>query len=138
MTIPFLERWLHTVQNYDKPGVRIVSYLSVEFLLGPHLENNLVNLGIYDEARRAMEDLGLKYFQQYEPYPASGNPREMAPTLVRKPFAQVIRNTGKSLEQAYKHFHRRRKGRERFEMFCSENSSWMEDFSIFVVLKKTL
>ena len=56
-----LERWLHTVQNYDKPGVRIVSYLSAEFLLGPHLENNLVNLGIYDEARRAMEDLGLDF-----------------------------------------------------------------------------
>ena len=54
-----LERWLHTVQNYNKPGVRIVSYLSAEFLLGPHLENNLINLGIYDEARDALEDLGL-------------------------------------------------------------------------------
>jgi len=54
-----LERWLHTVQNYNKPGVRIVSYLSAEFLLGPHLENNLINLGIYDEARDALKDLGL-------------------------------------------------------------------------------
>jgi starch phosphorylase len=54
-----LERWLSTVRNYDKPGVRIVSYLSAEFLLGPHLENNLINLGIYDEAREALKDLGL-------------------------------------------------------------------------------
>jgi len=54
-----LERWLHTVQNYDKPGVRIVSYLSAEFLLGPHLENNLINLGIFDEARESMQGLGL-------------------------------------------------------------------------------
>ena len=54
-----LERWLHTVENYNKPGVRIVSYLSAEFLLGPHLENNLVNLGIYDEVRDALKDLGL-------------------------------------------------------------------------------
>jgi starch phosphorylase len=54
-----LERWLSTVRNYDKPGVRIVSYLSAEFLLGPHLENNLINLGIYDEARDALKDLGL-------------------------------------------------------------------------------
>jgi starch phosphorylase len=54
-----LERWLHTVENYSKPGVRIVSYLSAEFLLGPHLENNLINLGIYNEARHALEDLGL-------------------------------------------------------------------------------
>jgi glycogen phosphorylase len=70
-----LERWLHTVQNYDKPGVRIVSYLSAEFLLGPHLENNLVNLGIYDEARRAMEDLGLDFriIIEQEEEPGLGN-----------------------------------------------------------------
>ena len=70
-----LERWLHTVQNYDKPGVRIVSYLSAEFLLGPHLENNLVNLGIYDEARRAMEDLGLDFRNiiEQEEEPGLGN-----------------------------------------------------------------
>jgi len=70
-----LERWLHTVQNYDKPGVRIVSYLSAEFLLGPHLENNLVNLGIYDEAHRAMEDLGLDFRNiiEQEEEPGLGN-----------------------------------------------------------------
>jgi starch phosphorylase len=70
-----LERWLHTVQNNDKPGVRIVSYLSAEFLLGPHLENNLVNLGIYDEARRAMEDLGLDFRNiiEQEEEPGLGN-----------------------------------------------------------------
>ncbi|MFO7557170.1 MAG: glycogen/starch/alpha-glucan phosphorylase [Desulfobacterales bacterium] len=70
-----LERWLHTVQNYNKPGVRIVSYLSAEFLLGPHLENNLVNLGIYDEARRALEDLGLDFQKiiEQEEEPGLGN-----------------------------------------------------------------
>jgi starch phosphorylase len=70
-----LERWLHTVENYSKPGVRIVSYLSAEFLLGPHLENNLVNLGIYDEARRAMEDLGLDFHKmiEQEEEPGLGN-----------------------------------------------------------------
>lgn len=70
-----LERWLHTVENYPKPGVRIVSYMSAEFLLGPHLENNLVNLGIYDEARNALKDLGLdleKIIQQEEE-PGLGN-----------------------------------------------------------------
>ena len=70
-----LERWLHTVENYPKPGVRIVSYLSAEFLLGPHLENNLVNLGIYDEAREALEELGLdlrKMIKQEEE-PGLGN-----------------------------------------------------------------
>ncbi len=70
-----LERWLHTVENYPKPGVRIVSYLSAEFLLGPHLENNLVNLGISDEAREALEALGLdlgKIIEQEEE-PGLGN-----------------------------------------------------------------
>jgi starch phosphorylase len=70
-----LERWLSTVQNYNKPGVRIVSYLSAEFLLGPHLENNLINLGIYDEARDALKDLGLdlKKIIDQEEEPGLGN-----------------------------------------------------------------
>jgi starch phosphorylase len=69
------DRWLHTVQNYKKPGVRIVSYLSAEFLLGPHLENNLINLGIYDEVREGLENLGLdlrKIIEQEEE-PGLGN-----------------------------------------------------------------
>jgi starch phosphorylase len=70
-----LERWLHTVENYSKPRVRFVSYLSAEFLLGPHLENNLVNLGIYDEARSALEDLGLdlRKIMEQEEEPGLGN-----------------------------------------------------------------
>jgi starch phosphorylase len=70
-----LERWLHSVENYSKPGVRIVSYLSAEFLLGPHLENNLVNLGIYDQARDALEGLGLdlRKMIELEEEPGLGN-----------------------------------------------------------------
>jgi len=51
-------------------------------------------------------------------------------------FSKVIRYKGKLLERAYQHFNQRWKGREPFEAFCSENSSWLEDFSVFVVLKK--
>jgi glycogen phosphorylase len=70
-----LDRWLHTVENYNKPGVRIVSYLSAEFLLGPHLENNLVNLDIYDEAQSALEGLGLDFKKiiEQEEEPGLGN-----------------------------------------------------------------
>jgi starch phosphorylase len=70
-----LERWLHTVQNYNKPGVRVVSYLSAEFLLGPHLENNLINLGIYDEACKALEGLQLDFRKivNQEEEPGLGN-----------------------------------------------------------------
>jgi len=54
-----LKRWISTVQNYQEQDVRVVCYLSAEFLTGPHLANNLINLGIYDEAEKAMQSLGL-------------------------------------------------------------------------------
>jgi starch phosphorylase len=54
-----VERWIQTVLNYRAQDVRVVCYLSAEFLTGPHLANNLINLGIYDEAEEAMHRLGL-------------------------------------------------------------------------------
>jgi glycogen phosphorylase len=54
-----LERWIRTRDTYFERDVRMVCYLSAEFLTGPHLENNLVNLGIYHEVRQAMEELNL-------------------------------------------------------------------------------
>ncbi len=54
-----VERWISTVQKYQAQDVRVVCYLSAEFLTGPHLANNLINLGIYDEAEQAMQQLGL-------------------------------------------------------------------------------
>jgi starch phosphorylase len=54
-----VERWIQTVLNYRAQDVRVVCYLSAEFLTGPHLANNLINLGIYDEAEEAMRRLGL-------------------------------------------------------------------------------
>ena len=54
-----VERWISTVKNYQAQDVRVVCYLSAEFLTGPHLANNLINLGIYDEAEQAMQSLGL-------------------------------------------------------------------------------
>ena len=54
-----VERWISTVKNYQAQDVRVVCYLSAEFLTGPHLANNLINLGIYDETEQAMRQLGL-------------------------------------------------------------------------------
>ncbi|MGC9158701.1 MAG: glycogen/starch/alpha-glucan phosphorylase [Terracidiphilus sp.] len=54
-----VERWISTVRNYQAQDVRVVCYLSAEFLTGPNLANNLVNLGIYDAAEAAMRQLGL-------------------------------------------------------------------------------
>src|SRR5690554_3039928 len=41
-----LQRWISTAEAYTRKGSRTVAYFSAEFLLGPHLGNNLVNLGI--------------------------------------------------------------------------------------------
>jgi starch phosphorylase len=54
-----LHRWIKTIEQLRKGDIRIVGYLSAEFLLGPHLENNLINLGIYEEVRRTAEEAGL-------------------------------------------------------------------------------
>src|SRR6516225_9306586 len=54
-----VERWIQTVRNYRAQDARVVCYLSAEFLTGPHLANNLINLGVYEEAEQAMRSLGL-------------------------------------------------------------------------------
>src|SRR4249919_4071532 len=56
-----MQRWISTAAAYTKQGSRTVAYLSAEFLMGPHLGNNLVNLGIYDEVKRAITGLGLDF-----------------------------------------------------------------------------
>ena len=53
-----MRRWVATSETYYKKASRTVCYLSAEFLLGPHLGNNLLNLGLEDEAREAMSELG--------------------------------------------------------------------------------
>ncbi len=53
------DRWFRVMRSLEDPGVKFVSYLSAEFLVGPHLGNALINLGIYDHAREAAARLGL-------------------------------------------------------------------------------
>src|SRR5512143_1110453 len=52
-------RGAHALHTYWGKDFKIVCYLSAEFLMGPHLGNNLINLGIYDEVRQALEAAGL-------------------------------------------------------------------------------
>jgi starch phosphorylase len=54
-----LERWVTTAKVYKDTNARTVCYLSAEFLLGPHLGNNINNLGILDISRQAAEELNL-------------------------------------------------------------------------------
>ena len=70
-----LHRWIRSLETYLKGDVRAVAYLSAEFLLGPQLANNLINLGIYEEVRKAFEDVGEDWnaILEHEPEPGLGN-----------------------------------------------------------------
>jgi starch phosphorylase len=70
-----VERWIQTVKNYQAQDVRVVCYLSAEFLTGPHLGNNLISLGIYNETEQAMKQLGLdlSVLIEQEEEPGLGN-----------------------------------------------------------------
>jgi starch phosphorylase len=54
-----MNRWIKSLDAIVKKDVRVVSYLSAEFLMGPHLVNNMINLGIYEEMKEAATQLGL-------------------------------------------------------------------------------
>lgn len=70
-----LHRFLKTVDTYKQAQGKIVCYLSAEFLMGRHLGNNLVNLGIYERVRQVIEELGLDFddILEQEPDPGLGN-----------------------------------------------------------------
>ncbi|MGA9383292.1 MAG: glycogen/starch/alpha-glucan phosphorylase [Phormidium sp.] len=70
-----LRRWLNTAETYTKNASRTVAYMSAEFLMGPQLGNNLINLGIYDQVNQAMQELGLDLQEllEEEEEPGLGN-----------------------------------------------------------------
>lgn len=70
-----MQRWISTASAYTRHGSRTVCYLSAEFLMGPQLGNNLINLGIYDEVKQAVTELGLDFdaLLAHEAEPGLGN-----------------------------------------------------------------
>ncbi len=69
------QRWVDTSRTYTEQDARIVCYFSAEYLLGPHLGNNLLNLGITEPALQAMRELKLNPQQilDTEQEPGLGN-----------------------------------------------------------------
>ncbi len=70
-----MARWVGTASEYTEKHSRTVAYLSAEFLMGPHLALNLLNLGVTDIVHRAMSELGLNLDEliKEEPEPGLGN-----------------------------------------------------------------
>ena len=70
-----IDNWLKSQKAYEKQNPKIVYYMSMEFLMGRALGNNLINLGAYGEVKEALEELGLDIncIEDQEPDPALGN-----------------------------------------------------------------
>ena len=70
-----MDEWMATQQVIEKDDPKTVYYMSMEFLMGRALGNNLINLGAYGEVKEALEEIGLdlSVIEDQEPDPALGN-----------------------------------------------------------------
>jgi starch phosphorylase len=93
-----LLRWNGTAESYTRQRSRTVCYLSAEFLMGPHLGNNLINMGIYDQVKQAMEELGLDFekllSQEVEPGLGNGGLGRLAACYLDSMAALEIPSLG--------------------------------------------
>ena len=70
-----VENWMETQKTYEKEDPKILYYMSMEFLMGRALGNNMINMQAYDEAQKALDELGLdlNLVEDQEPDAALGN-----------------------------------------------------------------
>ena len=70
-----IDDWLATQKAFDKQDPKIVYYMSMEFLMGRALGNNMINLKMYKEVKEALGEIGLNLdeIEDQEPDPALGN-----------------------------------------------------------------
>jgi len=70
-----IDRWMETQKTINRDDPKILYYMSMEFLMGRALGNNLLNIGAYSEAAKYLEDLGydINAIEDQEPDPALGN-----------------------------------------------------------------
>ena len=104
-----LQRWISTAAAYTKQGSRTVAYFSAEFLMGPHLGNNLVNLGIYDEVRQAITELGLDFnellLEEDEPGLGNGGLGRLAACFIESLATLEIPSLGYGIRYEFGIFH---------------------------------
>jgi glucan phosphorylase len=81
-----LKRGVRTLEAYGEGDVRAVAYLSAEFLPGPHLANNLLSLGITEQVRQALSELGVSLDRliEQEEEPAGEGSRHWRPVRIAR------------------------------------------------------
>jgi starch phosphorylase len=104
-----LQRWISTAALYTARGSRTVAYLSAEFLMGPHLGNNLINLGIYEEVRQAIGELNLNLdellAQEEEPGLGNGGLGRLAACFIDSLATAEIPALGYGIRYEFGIFH---------------------------------
>jgi starch phosphorylase len=104
-----LHRWISTASEYTQHGSRTVAYLSAEFLMGPHLGNNLLNLGILEPVRECMKELGLDFdellHQEEEPGLGSGGLGRLAACFIDSLATLEIPALGYGIRYEFGIFH---------------------------------
>lgn len=70
-----MKNWIDALEHYKTKDIKIVGYLSAEFLMGPHLGNAIINLDIYNQVKEALEMLDLNIYEvlNKEGEPGLGN-----------------------------------------------------------------
>ena len=104
-----LQRWISTAEAYTKGGSRTVAYLSAEFLMGPHLGNNLMNLGIFERVKQCVTELGLNFdellAQEEEPGLGNGGLGRLAACFIESLATLEIPALGYGIRYEFGIFH---------------------------------
>jgi starch phosphorylase len=104
-----LQRWVSSAATYTQTASRTVVYMSAEFLLGPHLGNNLINLDIYDTVKQSMTELGLDFDellrQEEEPGLGSGGLGRLAACYIESLATLEIPAVGYGIRYEFGIFH---------------------------------
>ena len=104
-----LQRWISTAAAYTKQASRTVAYLSAEFLMGPHLGNNLINLGIFDRVKECMAEMGLNLDellrQEEEPGLGNGGLGRLAACFIESLATLEVPSLGYGIRYEFGIFH---------------------------------
>ena len=97
-----IDNWLETQNAYKEQDPKTVYYMSMEFLMGRALGNNLINLTAYKEVKEALDELGLdlNVIEDQEPDPALGN-GGLGRLALHPRFLRCLRSCYYILQSAY-------------------------------------